>query len=644
MVKASHSLKPQLGYKRISPLAPEEVRDRAFWQSDPEDPVETIVDEIVRAEWRVNHLREEIETLGLEPKGRTRHNLAQQMAKRFLDPTRLVKAIQQLSDEEFRYYVTLQLQANLASYYTNPQGQKLWQGFSTSWSTMSARITKLGLALTMEDGQLFLPRGSRRWLTTLQLPFPATAPPTSSAQPADPREILMQIQQLLNLLQVERFKLRDHLVWEAPDYPYAEPVVCWPLMPEDAQKLKANANIETIIGLCPPEPSLDGASLKRWAEVLSVTEDRAEFLYHILVVAGLILRGSPLTVDPDRVRDWMALTPSRQLGVLFHSYLHITPWAAWWPLWRKGSVRVSRAYHGYWGLVSIDQAVFQSANHLRWTLIELLSFLPEGTWLAAEDVTRWIVDLFPTSDSHNYLMGLNLEDTQGGWPRFLEEALLLTIAGPLQILGLADVGPSSEIPTPLQSGQAFRLHGLRDLHWGRVEEVSLGAPTSLNAAGRLSRQVLRFMPSESVLEVESPVPPAFLTFLLKWSRPVGFSRNLVRYQLDVPQLHQAFEEGEDPASLENTWKSSIEVEPLPEITRWWAYWWERYGHVRLYPAQAMLQTRDALTMHELQVALPVLETAFQGMLTPNAALLRDEDVDRVLDDLMRQGYMPKETS
>ncbi len=644
MAKASRSLTTQLGYKRISSSPPEEAHDPAFWQVDQEDPVETIVDEIVSAEWRVNHLREEIANLGIEPKGRTRRSLAQQMAERFLDPIRLVKAIQALSSEEFRYYVTLQLQANLASYYTGPQGQKLWQGFSTPWSTMSARITKLGLALTMEDGQLFLPRASRRWLTTLQLPFPTTAPPTQSAQPVDPREILMQTQQLLNLLQVEKFKLRDRLVWEAPDYPYAEPVVCWPLMPEDARKLKTNINSERTIELYEPEPYLDDAALKRWAEVLSVTQDRAEFLYHVLVVAGLILRGSPLTIDPDRVRDWMALAPGRQLGILFRSYLSITPWAVWWSLWREGSIRVSRAYHGYWGLVSIDQAVFQSATHLRWTLVELLSFLPEDTWLATEDVIRWLVDLFPIPDTHNYLMGLKLEDTQGGWPKFLEEALLLTITGPLQTLGLVDVGQSPEVSIPLHAVQAFRLHGLRDLHWNRVEEVPLEALALPMSAGRLSRQALRFSASESVLEVESPVPPAFLTSLLKWARPVGFSRNLVRYQLDVTQLHEAFEAGEDPTSLGNAWRSSIDVEPLPEITKWWAEWWERYGHVRLYPAQAMLQTRDALTMHELQVALPILATASQGMLTPNAALLRDEDVDRVLADLARQGYMPKETS
>ena len=56
----------------------------------------------------------------------------------------------------------------------------------------------------------------------------------------------------------------------------------------------------------------------------------------------------------------------------------------------------------------------------------------------------------------------------------------------------------------------------------------------------------------------------------------------------------------------------------------------------------MLQTRDALTMEELLVALPDLQASIVGVLTPETTLLRDEHVDRVLGDLARQGYMPKE--
>ena len=55
-------------------------------------------------------------------------------------------------------------------------------------------------------------------------------------------------------------------------------------------------------------------------------------------------------------------------------------------------------------------------------------------------------------------------------------------------------------------------------------------------------------------------------------------------------------------------------------------------------------TRDDFTMHELQVALPALRDSILGLVTPRTALVQTEQVDKILGDLERQGYMPKEMS
>jgi hypothetical protein len=134
-----------------------------------------------------------------------------------------------------------------------------------------------------------------------------------------------------------------------------------------------------------------------------------------------------------------------------------------------------------------------------------------------------------------------------------------------------------------------------------------------------------------------------MTFLLRWASPVGFSRTLIRYRLDRDKLHQIFEQGDDPDALVAAWRACVDFEPLPEIVAWWQYWHERYARVRFYPPQALLQTRDALTMRELQMALPSLQALITSPLSPDAALLRPDEVDQLLDDLTRQGYMPKES-
>lgn len=212
--------------------------------------------------------------------------------------------------------------------------------------------------------------------------------------------------------------------------------------------------------------------------------------------------------------------------------------------------------------------------------------------------------------------------------------------GPLSAFGFVEASPARG------DLRAIRLLGFQDIHWQRLKEVPL------EATGKLSRKAMRlvvakgpFQPAKgAVLEVQSPVPPAFMTFVLRWARPAGFSKNLVRYELDVERLHQSFEAGDDPEELGESWQSTVGFAPLPEIVEWWRFWWDRYGSVRLYPAQALLQTRDAFTLQEVQAALPMLQDSILGVVTPHAVLLEPGDVDKILSALTRQGYMPKESS
>jgi hypothetical protein len=78
------------------------------------------------------------------------------------------------------------------------------------------------------------------------------------------------------------------------------------------------------------------------------------------------------------------------------------------------------------------------------------------------------------------------------------------------------------------------------------------------------------------------------------------------------------------------------------LAAWWDKWWACYGHVRLYPHQAVLITQDDFTMQELQVALPRFRETLLGMLNPRIALLHPKQVDFVLQTLEQRGYLPKE--
>ncbi|MCJ7548560.1 MAG: hypothetical protein MUQ30_02635 [Anaerolineae bacterium] len=591
-----------------------------------------MVEELVEMEWRVADLREQITGLGLKPKGRTRLALAQQLAEAFLATSRLTGAVAALPEESRLYFTHLLLQSHTNSYYAYPVAEALGQEFPKPLRQVTAPLLQSNLVMSGGEGRTLIPYGTRRRLPHLHTNIPTAAEPEHFVPAADPHELLMQIQQMLGLLQSESFELRPRLRWQAPKYPYAQSTICWPPIPKDAQALYANTERERLIGLQPPDYTLDDTALQVWTEALGASRDWVEFLYHLMVAGGVIWEGSPLTIDAGLVQEWLTIPPGRQLHAIYQLYAIVSHWAAWWPLWRAGTVFVGRAYHGYWGLMSLDDSVRVSTPALREVLLEILSFLPDDTWIALSDLSAWLQRLFPSMESHRYLMGLQLDHIDGGWSPFLEAVVVSMVTGPLRALGLVDVGPA------LDDVRVLRFHGLQDLQWGRVTEVPV------EASAQLHREALRFIESGPSLEVKTPVPPDFMTLVLRWTKPAGFSRSRVRYDLDLHQLYRAFENGESPDTLGEDWQAVVGFEPLPDIRAWWQYWWRRYGRVRIYPPQAMLQTRDALTMQELQISLPSLQAAITSVLTPETALLEPEDVDQVLSNLSRQGYMPKEMS
>jgi hypothetical protein len=625
------ALTAELGYHWEPQRGPQAMLMHRPWKpDDAKEVIATIVEGFVDAEWRVAHLRELIQTLGMEPQGRTRLALTQQLIEGFLDEARIKAALARLSDETRTCYSLLLLVVRLQSLYVAPDSRALWKGFERGFARHRSTIVNAGLALESEDNELTLPRLTVRWLPEMAVPIAAAKEPDTFVPAGDAQQILGQIQQVLSMLETEPAALRPRLAWQAPPYPYAESIACWPPMPSDAQKLFNNLEHEQRVRLRPPEPYLDAATLARWSERMGISEHWTEFVYHLMVALGLLWTGTPVQRDSEAVKRWMTLTPGEQVAVLYAHLQDLVNWSSWWPHWQSGAIQVIREYYGYWSLMMLEESMSVTVTTLRGMLLELLSFLPQNAWIALEDLEARLSALFPTAEGQHYQRGLTMEDRTGSWVGFLHTVLYDLIAGPLHKLGLVDVGPS------LDDVRFVRLRHLQDLHWQRRNTVPL------EPAVTLSPDALRYLTDEATVELKSPVPTDLTTELLRWARPSGFSQNLVRYTLDVARLHSVFEQGDDPDTLAAAWTAAAGFEAPGQVLDWWQYWWSRYGHVRLYPAQALLQTRDELTMQELQVALPSLRRAILGQLTDSAALMDADEIDRILNDLARQGYTPKE--
>jgi hypothetical protein len=624
------AFKKSLGYQWVAPPKSHPLDWTPYWiKGEDDDPLETLVDNLAKEEWKVAFIRDQIRRLGVKPKGRARVTLLRQLLEGFLDPERLAQRLAGLSDEERRSYTYLLLYRNLESLQTDPTQVKEVFGTSRSREVLTQSILDAGLALENETRQAFIPTMLYKLLPPCHLDLP-TAPDPETVVPAAPPQILMlNLQRLLSLIQEDRYNLRQRLRWTMPNVGYMSRNQIWPPAPEDAEHLADNLNQRHTLTLCPPQPMPDASAMDTWASELGVPPQTVEFLYHAAVYLGLILPGNPVKLNDALIQKWLVQPLGRQIVLMYVAFRNVSNWTPWEPLWRRGQITVQWDYQHYWGISAIDDVIRTTYYMQRWVLLDVLAHLPHDAWISVREVDSLLHRLYPSEDTQRYQRNLHLRHGDD-WHGALHLALISTLRDVLYPLGLVDLAPSREQPT------LFRLHDLQDVHWGRTTRLAIASSRTL------SEDTVQFDAESEMLTVQPPAQAEFLAFVQRWAKPAGLVQDVLRYQLDVRRLYQAFERGETPETLAATWLENADFPPLPNVEAWWQTWWDRYGHIRLYPQQATLMTRDTFTMQEVQVALPSLRGAILGLVTPRTALLQPDQVDEILEGLERQGYMPKE--
>ncbi|MBN1873179.1 MAG: hypothetical protein JXA33_03045 [Anaerolineae bacterium] len=629
------TLTTALRYDWVNVTATKRADEPLPWIQPAVDTIEALIESIVAEKWRVAFLRQQLRRLKIKANGRTRVDLTRQLIEGFLIPERLTHRLEKLSNEQRIYYTYELLNSWLKGLQTTPIPPEQLYDFSQPATTLYQEIAAAGLGLESEEGLFFVPYAAFRLLPSLTLPFPVVTPPPSGiGKRVDYQIFGVQIQQFLSLLQSGTYYLRARPRWQLPNYAYMGTRDVWPPIPESVQRILSQQNFQGKITLCPSIPFPDDNALAAWSSALDLPVSNVEFLYHILAYAGLIRPGRPIQVDTAAAQTWMTLSLARQIQIVFDIYQHLNEWAAWFPQWRSGEIAVKWDYQYYWSLVEVDRTLTTNLYVIRDAILDVLSFLPQDSWLTVESVVELLIRIFPQSSNLLYYRNLDMmagrDLREQNWRDFLHTTVYAMLRGPLYWLGLVEVFPDPDTFT------LFRMHHLQDMVWGRNDALPVQQEIDI------SRQNVIFLPDQNELRITPPVPADFLQAVQMWAEPVGLAGHILRYRLHLRRLHAAFEEGETPDTLASAWREHAGFVPMPEIMQWWQLWWDRYGHIRLYKNQASLITRDEFTLREIQIALPNLRDSIMGLVTPRVALLQSEQVDRVLADLERQGYMPKE--
>ncbi|MBN1922953.1 MAG: hypothetical protein JW892_17015 [Anaerolineae bacterium] len=633
---------PELGYKSVAAPAAHPVDDTAtvkqallqFAHGVPAaDYLESAVQHLVKESWLVTDLRDAIEKLGVRPQGRTRVDLSRQLVTLFYDPGRLELVFRALDEETQAFYAQLLLNLELNPWGREREGWPFLRPLSQPLPTFMHRIADVGLAFERGPGQLYIPPFLLRNLPPIYVPAESLmAEPPQRVEPARPAYTVIQIQQFLGFVGTRAMQLRPVRQWLSPE-PWQRltiyDVIPTPATARALRRLRQGEGL--VVEILPPEPTLEAADLEALSQSLALPAALVETLYHSLIALGVLRQGSPVQLEPALLEAFVGLEPGEQLTAMVRTLLFLPAWGPCWQLWRELCVHLQWHYRPYWGRAPFGQIMTQAFEALNYVVFRYLALLPHELWLAPGPVVDFLLKFIPKSEVLSPYRMLQFSDMRGSWEGFLRLYLEALLTGPLHWLGLCDVGYDTR-----GTLTAFRLYHLQNVIWERANALSL-PPTVWQGDGHA-----HWAWKAEQLLLRPPVPAAVMQLLQQWAEPAGIEGDWLVYRPNVQRLHTAFESGETFDTLRERWLQSAGAAPPLELLQWWEQWYQRYGHIRLYPHQALLLAADALTLKEVQLAAPELREGLLGLIDSKTALLRSEKVDSLLQQLTARGYMPKE--
>jgi hypothetical protein len=200
-------------------------------------------------------------------------------------------------------------------------------------------------------------------------------------------------------------------------------------------------------------------------------------------------------------------------------------------------------------------------------------------------------------------------------------------------LGLADRGVDGEQLI------AFRLHGLADLYWDRVEV----APAPRHAAGQAPEPAA--VDAVTIDALSITVDPAVAsarahTLLDRIARLDVAEADRFVYRLDAQAAYESFEGGMALSEILAGWEEHLSI-PMPDAIRAQLQaWWQAYGRVRIYQDLTVVEFGDEYALAEMK-AVTSLAAYVVAEISPRLVIIRREALGPLVAELERAGYTPK---
>jgi hypothetical protein len=417
----------------------------------------------------------------------------------------------------------------------------------------------------------------------------------------------------------------------------------WPVEPAEVEAVQRKPGWQyTGVVLTVPafEPELDDASLERLRPLAGGDVDRADFAYHLLRGLNAVnVKRDTLQVDESAILDFLRLDPMARLKALSQAWLGLNAWSELNLVLKSvGRIRLRRKL-GY-SQFKVQQ-LLDELTQARQFVARVLGRAEPGRWISLPGFLHAVWALNPDFLHVRRPFTLSepiwwLEHTVSGrafslkdeadWVQGPGEFVIRLLTGPLHWLGAVDLG--------------YDGHGLSAVRLTPLGALLLDRPSSF-----VLEPVRRPLEISDDLEItvgSGQGDSSVYEMLGRVGELVGADMQAFHYRLTRERLYAAFESGLVLGDLLD-WLEDHSARPLPDavvdqLSRWWA----SYGRVRLYPDLTVIEFADDYTLPEL-LATTALHQSIVHTVSPRLVIIRTEDTDALLSELVARGYTPKLT-
>jgi hypothetical protein len=604
-------------------------------------------------------------------KGTKKADVIQQLIEQILDPAEILKASLALDTEHEQVFRTMLLLGNEAGVRVEDL-----ERIASGWGKLNhkpvtiytSHLCQLGLAISWQDIYSYPPRTDFvPQIIAGQLPpvlaklvptqpTPSTDQPAGDLRPADPLALVRTAHQLALLLEQSSPPLRPPM--PRPQLEKFYPGLAdWDYDPHEVLAAKERGNLQGYSDLSlkvpPPAYSLPDEILERLAPIAG-GEARLEFIFSLLVAAGLFQPGSPVTAWPEVKEQFLRYDEFRQRAILSRVYFQMRNWHELWEVLRaEAQLQLRRT----WVLSHLKpDALKTDLVRFRQLVLRGLASLPDNQWLKLDDFLLAMKMIWPSFEQplgqYGYYPSTNqkpgwflakapserpLSSTnEADWQLAQKNFILQLITGPLHWLGLVDL--------LFQEGglSAFCLHGLRDLYWDRVEVPETPHHLVAQAAAARPPAEAVTIDQEKIIVNPTAVSGQAHSLLDQMARLDELLPDRFTYTLNAQAVHATFEAGRALADIVADWEQLLAI-PMPATIRSrLEAWWRAYGQVRIYENVTVIEFGDDYALAEMK-AVTSLEKHLIAEISPRLVLIPQQAVDFLTLELEKAGYTPKQT-